>query len=392
MSELSLPRCPICAARDSFLRQSLDRGGQSFEWYECRECGSVLLSIGDDRWAYQKIGRAGQAHLLKRPMTRAELLALANVPGPAPQAAPAGTPGPAAPPSSQASNGRKTSTSLKDLACKSCGAALQVSSDSSQVVCAFCGSTFALEWGDGIVALKAVEETRRAVREIGDETKLAIREGADATRTEIREGTDATTKELRRLQLTHELSAAQMSMSSIRAEIRSLERQKLTRKGKQQLKELKEQEREIGTRISALQSALARSSGIKAANTAAGKDWTTAFVLCLFLGIFGVHRFYTGYTAIGFVQLVTLGGFLIWWLIDLFLIVIRQYKDSRRNLLANSQSPGAQGCLWAFVAFIAIGFVVSLTGLIPVAAVLAVAGAIGVYFLVSSRHRQQDRS
>jgi hypothetical protein len=28
---------------------------------------------------------------------------------------------------------------------------------------------------------------------------------------------------------------------------------------------------------------------------AAGRDWLTALLLCFFLGIFGVHRFYTGH-------------------------------------------------------------------------------------------------
>jgi len=49
MPELNLPQCPICLAKDSLSRQTMERAGKSYLWYECRECGSVLLSVGDDR-------------------------------------------------------------------------------------------------------------------------------------------------------------------------------------------------------------------------------------------------------------------------------------------------------------------------------------------------------
>ena len=45
------------------------------------------------------------------------------------------------------------------------------------------------------------------------------------------------------------------------------------------------------------------------------KDWLTTLLLCFFLGEFGIHSFYVGKTAIGVVQLLTLGGCGIWWLV-----------------------------------------------------------------------------
>ena len=51
------------------------------------------------------------------------------------------------------------------------------------------------------------------------------------------------------------------------------------------------------------------------------KDWLTAVLLSVFVGSLGVDRFYLGYTGLGVVKLITCGGFGIWWLIDLIMII-----------------------------------------------------------------------
>ena len=56
------------------------------------------------------------------------------------------------------------------------------------------------------------------------------------------------------------------------------------------------------------------------------KQWLITLLLCIFVGEFGIHRFYTGYIGIGIIQLLTLGGFGFWWLIDLICIAIGKYK------------------------------------------------------------------
>ncbi len=58
------------------------------------------------------------------------------------------------------------------------------------------------------------------------------------------------------------------------------------------------------------------------------KDRSMAFVLSLFLGHFGIDRFYLGQIALGLGKLFTLGCLGLWWFIDLFLIM---RATDRRN-------------------------------------------------------------
>tara|TARA_B110001450_G_scaffold219937_1_gene215151 strand:+ start:624 stop:989 length:366 start_codon:yes stop_codon:yes gene_type:complete len=63
-------------------------------------------------------------------------------------------------------------------------------------------------------------------------------------------------------------------------------------------------------------------SPISPAAAASGKSQIVALLLCIFVGIIGIHRFYLGYTWQGVVQILTFGGFGIWTLIDLIRIII----------------------------------------------------------------------
>ena len=58
------------------------------------------------------------------------------------------------------------------------------------------------------------------------------------------------------------------------------------------------------------------------------KQKIPAALLCWFLGALGVHRFYLGYTGIGVIQLLTLGGCGIWTIIDFIMILTGGLKDA----------------------------------------------------------------
>lgn len=64
-----------------------------------------------------------------------------------------------------------------------------------------------------------------------------------------------------------------------------------------------------------------------------GKSFVAALLLCLFLGAFGIHRFYVGKIGTGVLQLLTLGGLGIWALIDLIMIAVGNFTDKDGNPL-----------------------------------------------------------
>jgi TM2 domain-containing membrane protein YozV len=66
-------------------------------------------------------------------------------------------------------------------------------------------------------------------------------------------------------------------------------------------------------------------------NTAAisPKSRLVAVLLCFFLGALGVHRYYVGKIGTGLLMLFTCGGFGIWYLIDLIMIILGNFTDQQ---------------------------------------------------------------
>ena len=66
------------------------------------------------------------------------------------------------------------------------------------------------------------------------------------------------------------------------------------------------------------------------------KGFVPTALLCFFLGVLGVHRFYVGKIGTGVLQLITLGGLGIWALIDLVMIIVGNFKDKEGRFIKNN--------------------------------------------------------
>ena len=63
------------------------------------------------------------------------------------------------------------------------------------------------------------------------------------------------------------------------------------------------------------------------------KNGVVCLLLCFFLGCLGIHRFYVGKMGTGVLMLITLGGFGIWALIDLIMIIIGKFTDASGTIV-----------------------------------------------------------
>ncbi len=71
------------------------------------------------------------------------------------------------------------------------------------------------------------------------------------------------------------------------------------------------------------------------------KDFSTTIILCYFLGIFGVHRFYSGKIGTGIVMLLLtfftgIGG-IIWAIIDFISLAKGNFQDKEGNPVVMTQ-------------------------------------------------------
>ena len=84
------------------------------------------------------------------------------------------------------------------------------------------------------------------------------------------------------------------------------------------------------------------------------KSKSTTFLLCYFLGGLGIHRFYLGKFITGILMLLTGGGLLIWWLIDLYRTATGRLKDKEGNDLRIAQPYADQPNAGFWVRFAAL--------------------------------------
>lgn len=107
------------------------------------------------------------------------------------------------------------------------------------------------------------------------------------------------------------------------------------------------------------------------------KSGLAAFILCLFLGTLGVHRFYVGKIGTGILMLITGGGFGLWYLYDLISIVCKNFTDSEGRVVEVAKNPSGAKQVLIIVGSIFAGFIV-LISIFIIFILMLVSGLSGV--------------
>ena len=234
---------------------------------------------------------------------------------------------------------------IDQVSCASCGAPITVPEGVNYFNCTYCGAGLTVTRSEGSVVTSLAEELHRTIELSSEQTRSS----------------------LRRLELQQKISNAQLRLADVQSEIHALQRGRRNPTANARLRTLGSQEIELIARLgdlrqeiihSGLETDIDSSILVDADNVLAGsygsRQWTLTFALCLLLGVFGAHRFYTGHIITGVIQLFTVGGFGVWWLIDLFLVGTGHFRDVDGYLLSYPQLRFGRSCSTSVLAFVSL--------------------------------------
>lgn len=204
------------------------------------------------------------------------------------------------------------------MSCPSCGAPLTDEEGKTRITCHYCGM---------VTLLKSDNSSP-----VPGKVASALTDAASGS---VKEG--------RTLKLNQELSLLQMKLSELREQKNRIEQENPIN-NQTLLNGIALEEITVNNRIAAIQDQLGAITTkppaiplpVISQEGVSNKSWGTALFLACTLGGWGVHRFYSGNIPIGVLQLFTFGGFGVWVLIDIIMILTDNFKDGQGRPLNKS--------------------------------------------------------